>query len=301
MPSTLFTDSPHWNWLIVFYFFIGGIAGGAYFVGALIDLLGRPIDRPLARIGYYVALPAVIVCAVLLILDLSRPLRFWHMLIESQTWQPMFKWYSPMSFGSWAIFLFGAFSLAAVLSSLWEARRLRWSWTRHLRPPGVVGVLLAVVGGLLGLFVAGYTGILLAVTNRPIWSDSPLLGLVFLMSGVSTGIALVMLLGYGRRLSHAGVAALERLGSWVLAFELLALVAFVATVAAFVPRAWFTWWGALFLVGVFLLGILVPLALDLRPRTLGRLNVPMAAVLVLIGGFILRVVVLLSVQPLSVV
>jgi hypothetical protein len=26
--STWFTTAPHWKWLIVFYFFFGGLAGG---------------------------------------------------------------------------------------------------------------------------------------------------------------------------------------------------------------------------------------------------------------------------------
>src|SRR5256885_10155419 len=47
---------------------------------------------------------------------------------------------------------------------------------------GLLGVLVAVLGGLLGFFVAGYTGVLLSVTNRPIWGDTTLLGLVFLIS-----------------------------------------------------------------------------------------------------------------------
>jgi formate-dependent nitrite reductase membrane component NrfD len=47
-------------------------------------------------------------------------------------------------------------------------------------------------------------------------------------------------------------------------------------------------------VGVVLVGILIPLALHWRPRLLGSLSAPTAAVLVLVGGFILRVVVVLS-------
>ena len=51
MPSTFFTEAPHWRWLIVLYFFLGGIAGGCYFLAALIDLFGRMTDRPLARLA----------------------------------------------------------------------------------------------------------------------------------------------------------------------------------------------------------------------------------------------------------
>jgi len=47
-------------------------------------------------------------------------------------------------------------------------------------------------------------------------------------------------------------------------------------------------------VGVGLVGILLPLFLEWRPRLLGRLSLPAGAVLVLLGGFLLRVVVILS-------
>ena len=52
--STFFTASPHWNWLIIVYFFVGGLAGGCYFLAVLIDFFDRATDRPLARLGYYV-------------------------------------------------------------------------------------------------------------------------------------------------------------------------------------------------------------------------------------------------------
>jgi formate-dependent nitrite reductase membrane component NrfD len=104
--STYFTTAAHWRWLIALYFFVGGLAGGCYFLAALIDLVGRREDRPLARIGYLIAFPCVLLSGILLILDLSRPERFWHMLIESNTLQPMVKLYSPMSIGAWALLLF---------------------------------------------------------------------------------------------------------------------------------------------------------------------------------------------------
>src|SRR5919106_4766667 len=136
MPSTLFTEPPHWRWLIVLYFFIGGLAGGCYFLAALIDFFGEWHERWLARLGYYVALPAVIVSGILLIFDLNRPERFWHMLIQSETGWPMLKTYSPMSLGSWALLLFGGFAALSFLAALHETGRLRWPWLARLRPPG---------------------------------------------------------------------------------------------------------------------------------------------------------------------
>ena len=203
--STYFSAPPEWGWLIVLYFFFGGLAGGCYFLGALIDLMGRPEDRPLARLGYYIAFPCVVLSGLLLTLDLTRPLRFWHMLIESNTYQPMFKPWSPMSLGSWALLIFGIFSLVSFLGALVEDNRLAWPAGRKFRPPGMLSKVIAVLGGLVGFYVAGYTGVLLAVTNRPIWSDTPLLGMLFVVSAASISAALMILLAKKIQVDHARV------------------------------------------------------------------------------------------------
>ena len=49
--STYFSAPPDWGWLITLYFFFGGLAGGSYFLASLIDLFGRPEDRPLSHLG----------------------------------------------------------------------------------------------------------------------------------------------------------------------------------------------------------------------------------------------------------
>jgi formate-dependent nitrite reductase membrane component NrfD len=299
LPDSFFTADPHWRWLIVLYFFVGGLAGGSYFLAALIDLFGRPWERPLARLGYYVALPGVILSAILLIVDLRRPERFWHMLVQSETFQPMLKAWSPMSIGSWALLVFGAFALGSFLAALAEPRPWGWRWLSLFRPPGVVGTLFVIVGALLGLYVAGYTGVLLAVTSRPLWADTTLLGLAFIVSAASTSAALLILLGEPRRLALSGIAALKRLDAWVLVLELLVLVGLVVSLGA-VARAWLDAWGLLFVLGVVVLGILIPLALHWRPRVIGGIGTLASAALVLIGGFILRVVVVLSNQDLGV-
>jgi formate-dependent nitrite reductase membrane component NrfD len=290
--STYFTAAPEWQWLIILYFFVGGLAGGCYFLAALIDLLGTPADRHLARLGYYVALPAVVLSGLLLTVDLGRPARFWHMLLQSETLRPMLKPWSPMSLGSWALLAFGGFALLGFVAALAEAGRLPAGLAR-LRPPGLVGAVLIVLGGLVGFFVAGYTGVLLAVTNRPIWSDSPLLGLLFVVSAASISAALLLLLGWARRPRTPGLAALERIDVWALVLELAVLVAFLASLGA-VFRVWLSGWGLLLLLGVVVVGMLLPLWLQWRPRTLGALTTPAAAVLVLVGGFILRVAIVLA-------
>jgi formate-dependent nitrite reductase membrane component NrfD len=290
MPSTFFTEPPHWHWLIVLYFFIGGIAGGCYFLAVLIDLFGRPTDRPLARLGYLIAFPAVVVCGVLLIVDLGRPERFWHMLLQSQTWRPMLKTYSPMSFGAWGLLIFGGFAILSFVAALAGERRPALA---GLRPPRVLGTGVAVLGGIAGFFLASYTGVLLAVTNRPIWADTTLLGLLFLVSSASTSLALVILLGSRRVFLIGGLRALQRLDVVTLVLELIALVALVISLGS-VARVWLNAWGALLLLGVIGLGIVAPLLLHARARSPLGAAARAAAVLVLVGGFLLRVVIVLS-------
>jgi len=158
----------------------------------------------------------------------------------------MFKPWSPMSVGSWAVLAFGAFAFVGFLAALAESGRLRWSWLTALRPPRPLGVVVGVLGGLLAFFVAGYTGVLLAVTNRPIWSDSPLLGLLFVVSAASTSAALLLLLGRTRRIGVPGLEALERFGGWVMVLELLVLIAFVVSLGR-VASVWLSGWGVLLL------------------------------------------------------
>lgn len=291
MPDTFFTISPHWQWWIIFYFFVGGIAGGSYVIASLFNLAGRPEDRSIVRWGYLIALPGVIISGILLTLDLTKPLRFWHMLVQSKTWLPAFKYWSPISFGSWGLTLFGLFAFLSFVGALAEMGRLPRSLSALTQ--GTPGMVIGVVGSIFGFFLAGYTGVLLSVTNRPMWADTWFLGLLFLLSGVSTAAALLMLLA--RRSAPDGVHWLARFDDWILMAEFVVLAVLVATLGGEVlERVFFNIWGVLLLVGVVLVGILLPLAIHWRPAVLGRTSLVSAAALVLVGGFLLRVVMILS-------
>ncbi len=299
MPSdTYFTVAPEWTWYIVLYFFFGGIAGGSYFLAAMLDVFGDESDRPLSRIGYYIAFPAVLVCGPLLIIDLNRPERFWHMLIQSNRIPlPMFKYWSPMSVGAWGLTVFGAFATVSFIGALAEEGKIRWgpiqSLNRGVRRGRLSGVF-GLVGAAFGFFLASYTGVLLAVTNRPIWADTTLLGLLFVTSAASTASALMLLLAHRRRdVSPDSIRWLDRLDNRVMLVELVALALVIVSLGS-VAREWLSAWGVLLALGVVVTGILLPLALHWRPRLLGGASIPAAAVLALIGGFILRVVVVMS-------
>jgi protein NrfD len=288
MSDTFFSGAPHWTWFIIPYFFVGGLAGGAYFLAALLEWFGQPDDRPVIRTGYRVAAVGAIVSGALLTFDLGRPLRFWHMLFQSENFPAIaFKSWSPISFGAWAILLFGLLSVLSALGVMAEEGRLQNAALRAVGSAVRGGLAKAVsgVGGLAGFFVAGYTGVLLSVTNRPIWADSPWLGALFVASGASTGAATLILLAPARGATERSLQWLSSFDARALVVELLALILFLASLGS-VNRVWVGLWGLVLLVGVVGFGILAPLRLHAKPAQAARL--------VILGGFLLRLATMLA-------
>jgi formate-dependent nitrite reductase membrane component NrfD len=298
-----FVADPEWGWWIIGYFFLGGIAAGAYFMATMIDLIGNPEDRPLARIGYMIAVPLIFICGIFLTLDLHRPERFWHMLFRSEVvhealaqgwpfsgagWQtmagaPLLKYWSPMSVGSWALTLFGLCSALSLLGSVWQGGRMerifRLSW---------FGKVIALVGCCTGFFVASYTGALLTATNQPVWSESPLIAPLFLASAASTGIATMLLFARRLNVNAESLERLEKADLWALGLELLFFVLFLAWASPLLVPIMKSPQGLVLVVGTLLLGVLGPLAIHLRVGLLSRWGFTTAAVLALVGGFALR-------------
>ena len=291
-PSpTWFTQSPDWGWYIVVYFFLGGIAGGAAFLSGLLDLLGDRLDRRMTRIGYLIALVAIVIGGPLLVIDLTRPERFWHMVWKSDTGGPMFKYYSAISLGIWIILAFVIFVGLAAAASLADIGRFpRWFSTFG---EGVLGKIIALGCILTGSALAGYTGLVLTGSNRPLWGDSAWITLLFLLSGISAGGAAMILFGW--RQGHPGtVRWIEQMESYSSVLELIVLAVIAATIWSVVRVVWSGAWGAILLFGVGVLGVVTPIVLYARPRALGTATVPVAALLVLVGSFLLRAVVILS-------
>jgi formate-dependent nitrite reductase membrane component NrfD len=92
-----------------------------------------------------------------------------------------------------------------------------------------------------------------------------------------------------------GLVALHRMDTWVVALEFLVLIGVMISLGP-VFRAWLNAWGLLLFFGVIVVGMLIPLALYWRREWLGDHNVTTAAALVLVGGFILRLVIVFSAQ-----
>lgn len=295
MPVEL--QIPKWEWWIVVYFFVGGIAGGAYFTAALIDLFGRSEDRPIARMGYYLAFPLSLVCGIALIADLGQPLRFWHMILYSKTGLPTPKWDSPISVGAYVLLLFGLFSFLSFVDVLIETGRLPGK-SLHTRLAGAPRKVYSILGGLVGFFLASYTGVLLATTHLPVWSSNPLLGSLFLASAASTGMAAI---AFGLALRRVDLAEswakLRQADNVALILEIVLLLVFIILLGSTATLILTGVSGILLIGGTVIAGLIIPLVLQLRVKHAPSLMLIISA-LILIGGFLMRTVIVMGGQGL---
>jgi formate-dependent nitrite reductase membrane component NrfD len=213
-------QSPTWHHPIAAYRYCGGISSGAYLLGTLAALTGGERLRTMARTAHYVSFAALLPCPPLLIADLGKPERFYHML-------RIFKPSSPMNLGSWTLTTHGVFSaLGAVIALAHEIDLPIVGPALKLLPEAAIGVL----GLPSGLALGGYTGVLLGTSSVPIWATSPLLGGLFMSSAINAGLAAVTLSGAlsgrGSNAAHRATAPLALLGGGV---EIVLLGGYVAT------------------------------------------------------------------------
>jgi formate-dependent nitrite reductase membrane component NrfD len=299
-----YVADPHWGWEIVVCFFLGGIAAGSYFLAVLIEWFGSEEDAVLTRIAYLIAFPLVVICGLLLIFDLHRPERFWHMLLKSEVAQqaidegfpasgagwrtmlhaPAFKYWSPMSTGSWGLAVFGVCSFFSFLSALWPQR---WPgrWLLRRWPHGI----LQVFGCAGAFFIAAYTGGLLSATNQPMWSDTVWLAPLFLASAASTSLAAMALIERWKNLgTPASRERLESAEPLALGLELVVLGAFAASLGDNLGPVLMTVRGNILIFGTLTFGVLIPLLMHGRFGRYHSWALPAAAVCSLLGGLLLR-------------
>jgi formate-dependent nitrite reductase membrane component NrfD len=129
-----FVGDPEWTWYILAYFFLAGLAGGSYFLAAFLRHWGTAADEPAARLGFYVALPVTLICPILLTLDLTKPLRFWHMLVNTTpgSFGLNFNSGTPMSVGVWTLLVASVFALVSFVDALVRDGKLRLGLARRL-------------------------------------------------------------------------------------------------------------------------------------------------------------------------
>ena len=289
-----------WGWEIPVYLYLGGLVAGLLVLGSLVVLTRREEEHPtLARIVPLLGVPLLGLGLLALFLDLEYKLHVFRFYTA-------FRIGSPMSWGSWILLVVFATS---GLSGIAALRRTDWGRRSFLVRLGPVRNLadlgdrwarpLAWANLLLGLALGIYTGILLsAFAARPLWS-SAILGPLFLVSGISTGAALSVLLTRSR-LEHdrliridMGLIAVE--GS----FLALWLIGLLSGCAAEREAAQLLFGGpftAAFWALVVVIGLALPFLLE-RMAVGGRWrHTIIAPGLILIGGLALRFVVVSSGQ-----
>jgi formate-dependent nitrite reductase membrane component NrfD len=295
MPGEHFVVAPNWTWFILLYFFFAGISGGAFVIGTMLRLWGSPADKAASRLAFLISFPLLLICPIMLTIDLGQPLRFWHMLVDVGTGTPAFKAYSPMSLGVWGLTLYGLFSFVTFLGAVGEGGYLRW---RILAGAGRVmssalGKAFMVIGAIFGFFVAGYTGVLLAVSNQPVWSDTWTLGGLFLASGLSGAAATIMLLSRSRREAEITEGKLMEADRYFIILELVLIALFLITLGGALSKVGGGW---LILWLVVLIGTVVPLVAEWRPALVRQVPSVVVPVLVLVGVLALRAVIIFSAQ-----
>lgn len=316
----------HWNALIVFYLFMAGVSAGAFFASGLATYLGGERYKRISRIGALVAPWPVMLGLGALIFDLTKPLEFWWLFLTVQ-------YTSPMSIGAWL--LTGFTVLALVYFVLWfprpwrdlvrvPQRRRDWRTPKAWKALDQSQVdrarrVMAAIGAPISIGVGMYTGVLLgAIPARPLW-NTPLVAQLFLVSAMSTGAAAVLLIAALLR-PRAGHDHLHEERRFLVSFDTMLIVVEIFIVTPFfLHQALNTWSSAsslslflggpytlVFWLGFVVLGLLTPLAIEgfelypviWREQAVkySRLWAGLSATLVLVGGALLRYVIVFAGQ-----
>ncbi len=290
-------DMHIWGWEIPVYLFLGGLVAGMMVISGYFLLSGR-FRNILSACYMLPGLSIVLLSAGMgaLFLDLEHKLYFWRLYTT-------FEIRSPMSWGSWILLLVYPALVVNLLLRPPEraARRVphlaRLSATLRSQPILLrwIGASNMILGGLLGV----YTGILLsALGARPVW-NSAALGPLFLVSGLSAAAALVHMIAP----DQAERELLAKADNGFLVTELifigLFLVGLISAGAVHVQAADLFLGGpytAVFWVFVVGLGIVVPLVVQLLAVNHRVAHTSVAPILVLLGGVVLRFVIVYAGQ-----
>jgi formate-dependent nitrite reductase membrane component NrfD len=286
-----------WTWEVAMYLFLGGLTAGIMIFAAVMALLDKDKTAPFASTRLALLAPIVLSLGMTtLFLDLEHKLFVFRFYTSFQVT-------SPMSWGAWILILIYPVSILQIFSTLrsgfpvtvpyvdaWTPVRAFVDWCERHR--NVIAYVAIPSGVALGI----YTGILLsAFSARPFW-NSGVLGPLFLVSGLSTAAALNALLS--RQKSEKEL--FTRIDLVIILAEIGLVVLFLISLATGPAQhieALHAIMGGtytmVFWVLFFGIGLIIPLLLEmLEIRGIAKSVAIIAPVLVLIGGYALRQVML---------
>jgi protein NrfD len=281
-----------WGWEIPVYLFLGGFVAGLMMIAGYFLYRGR--DRNADCVCFVLPSLGVILLSLgmfALFLDLEHKRFVWRLYT---TFMPL----SPMSWGAWILLLVYPALFATMLLRVPAPLGERWpslaAWSAGFNARAGAARRVGVVNMALGFLLGTYTGVLLSSLGaRPLW-NTPLLGLLFVASGLSGAAAFVHMVARNReeremmaRADNGFIAAeLVLLGAmfiWMLSSsEIQQRAAVLLLGGAFASTFW---------VFVVLLGLVIPLiyqSMAVRHRVPHSLLMP---VLVIVGGLVLRFVI----------
>jgi formate-dependent nitrite reductase membrane component NrfD len=272
-----------WHASYAVYFFVVGILAGLSFLsyGSWIT----PALRPLREKAAYLSLVLLGLGGLLLIADLSQPLRFLNIL------NPAYLHFSsPLAWGALNIVAFGVCSVLYIL----ELKKGQDS---------ARGKLLALVTALLALGLPVYTGYDLSVhQSRPVW-NTPIMPVLFVALAIASGSAVGSLLAGG---SAEAQKVLRQYMMWSAGAVAVILVSIMGTTNYGGSASELTFMimttgtmGLLFIGVGFLAGSVAPAVLLFAPAGKSQGVLMICALLILAGSAALRYVILMAPQQLQ--
>jgi protein NrfD len=286
---------PHlhiWHWQIPLYLFLGGLAAGLLFFAALYVIMRKEEKYPTATKLATLIVPFLLLIGLFaLFLDLKHKLFFWRLYTT-------IRLESPMGWGAWTLmiitpisFIWAALNIRLVFPNLkWPFKWLDWLEDFFNK----YKIILAWITIFYALILGMYTGILFSAFNaRPLWNTS-ILGPLFLVSGLSTAAASIILLSK----NHEERLLFVKIDLMLIGIELFLIthmfMGFLASTQVQIDAAKLFLGGeytAVFWVFVVGLGLVIPAILEIFE--LIKIKVPhyIPAILVLLGGLILRFII----------
>ncbi len=290
-----------WHGEIPLYLFLGGVVAGIMILTGSWFLLRPTTERSRALSLLPWASPVLLsVGMIFLWLDLEHPFNAWRFYLT-------LKFGSPMSWGAWILLLI--YPASMLLAWAGSPAEVRQAWLGRLAKVPKLDRLsdwasenvkpLALANVVLGAALGIYTGVLLGtMAARPLW-NSAILGPLFLVSGLSTGAAFLLLY----RLADQERITLSKIDMGFIAVELLLIALWLiglasggAAARAAVAQFFGGPYTAAFWTLVIALGLVTPLIAEVIEHRHKVVPGRVTAVLVLIGGFALRWIVVFAGQ-----
>ena len=282
-----------WGPMIAWYLFLAGASAGAFLTSAFVEVK-YPESVKMRVAGRIIAPIFLGIGLVMLMLDaeagLHNPLRFFWLIANPG---------SVMTLGVYFICVFMPVALVSALLEVLKKPVPKW---------------LTWIGIVFAFAVAAYTGFLLGVVKAfPLWNNA-VLPILFVVSALSAGLAATSLVGlivdrerfeqmWLIKKSHVILSAIEMV---VLATMLVIVSAGSVEGAASVYSLVAGQYAPAFWGGIVLLGLVAPFIIEGYPVFITkRVETSMTSMVVsvigeagvLVGGFMLRLLVVLSALP----